>query len=77
MIKYWDYLSEYKFLKTKISYTVNKVFESGTLLFGKELKNNHVFSILKKGNIPTWVDPKPLPFSLKASLNSLALIILS
>ena len=39
MIKYWDYLSEYKFLKTKISYTVNKVFESGTLLFGKELKN--------------------------------------
>ena len=39
MIKYWDYLSEYKFLKTKISYTINKVFESGTLLFGKELKN--------------------------------------
>ena len=38
MIKYWDYKSEYKFLKKKILHKINKVFESGTLLFGKELK---------------------------------------
>ena len=38
MIKYWDYLSEYKKLKREILNSVNKVFESGTLLFGQELK---------------------------------------
>ena len=38
MIKYWDYLSEYRKLKREILNAVNKVFESGTLLFGQELK---------------------------------------
>ena len=38
MIKYWDYLRVYKKLKYKILNSVNKVFESGTLLFGLELK---------------------------------------
>ena len=38
MIKYWDYLSEYRKLKHEILNSVNKVFESGTLLFGQELK---------------------------------------
>jgi len=38
MIKYWDYLHEYKKLKREILNSVNKVFESGTLLFGEELK---------------------------------------
>ena len=38
MIKYWDYLSEYRKLKREILNSVNKVFESGTLLFGQELK---------------------------------------
>ena len=38
MIKYWDYLREYKKLKREILNSVNKVFESGTLLFGQELK---------------------------------------
>ena len=37
MIKYWDYLREYKKLKREILNSVNKVFESGTLLFGQEL----------------------------------------
>ncbi len=37
MIKYWDYLREYKKLKREILNCVNKVFESGTLLFGQEL----------------------------------------
>jgi hypothetical protein len=37
MIKYWDYLREYKKLKHVILNSVNKVFESGTLLFGQEL----------------------------------------
>ena len=39
MIKYWDYLREYKKLKHEILNSVNKVFESGILLFGQELKN--------------------------------------
>ncbi len=38
MIKSWDYLREYKKLKREILNSVNKVFESGTLLFGRELK---------------------------------------
>ena len=38
MIKYWDYLREYRKLKREILNSVNKVFESGTLLFGEELK---------------------------------------
>ena len=38
MIRYWDYLREYKELKREILYSVNRVFESGTLLFGEELK---------------------------------------
>ena len=37
MIKSWDYLREYKKLKREILNSVNKVFESGTLLFGQEL----------------------------------------
>ena len=31
MIKYWDYLREYKKLKHEILNSVNKVFESGNL----------------------------------------------
>ena len=38
MIKYWDYLREYKKFKPEILRSVNKVFESGKLLFGEELK---------------------------------------
>ena len=38
MIKYWDYLREYRKLKREILNSVNNVFESGTLLFGEELK---------------------------------------
>ena len=38
MIQYWNYLREYNSNK-KILNTVNKVFKSGTLLLGKELKN--------------------------------------
>ncbi len=37
MIKYWDYLREYKKLKREILSAVKKVFKSGTLLFGQEL----------------------------------------
>ncbi len=37
MIKYWDYLREYKKLKREILNSVNKVFKSGTLFFGQEL----------------------------------------
>ena len=33
MIKYWNYLNEYKKLKREILISVNKVFDSGTLLF--------------------------------------------
>ena len=39
MIKYWDYKYEYKGLKRNILNLVNKVFSSGSLLLGKELKN--------------------------------------
>ena len=39
MIQYWNYLREYKNNDKKILNTVNKVFKSGTLLLGKELKN--------------------------------------
>jgi len=38
MIKYWDYSKEYKRFRRKILDSVNKVFSSGTLLFGNELK---------------------------------------
>ena len=38
MIKYWEYLREYRKLKHKILSSVNKVFESGTLIFGQELE---------------------------------------
>ncbi len=38
MIKSWYYLREYIKLKREILNSVNKVFESGTLLFGHELK---------------------------------------
>ena len=38
MTKYWDYLREYRKLKREILNSINKVFESGTLLFGQELK---------------------------------------
>jgi len=39
MIQYWNYLREYKNNDKKILNSVNKVFKSGTLLLGKELKN--------------------------------------
>jgi len=39
MIQYWNYLREYKNNSKKILNTVNKVFKSGTLLLGSELKN--------------------------------------
>ena len=38
MIKYWNYLREYNNDK-KILNSVNKVFKSGTLLLGNQLKN--------------------------------------
>ena len=38
MIEYWSYLKEYKTEKKKILNLVDKVFKSGTLLLGKELK---------------------------------------
>ncbi len=38
MIKYWDYLREYKKEKKNILNSVDKVFKSGTLLLGNELK---------------------------------------
>ena len=39
MIQYWNYLREYKSNDKKILNLINKVFKSGTLLLGKELKN--------------------------------------
>jgi len=39
MIQYWNYLREYKANNKKILNSVNKVFKSGTLLLGSELKN--------------------------------------
>ena len=39
MIQYWNYLREYKTNNKKILNSVNKVFKSGTLLLGNELKN--------------------------------------
>ena len=38
MIQYWSYLREYKNQKNFFLNSVNKVFQSGTLLFGNELK---------------------------------------
>ena len=38
MIQYWNYLREYKNQKKNILNSVDKVFQSGTLLFGNELK---------------------------------------
>ena len=38
MIQYWNYLNEYKAEKKKILNLVDKVFKSGTLLLGNELK---------------------------------------
>jgi|TARA_B110000027_G_scaffold133704_1_gene162954 aminotransferase EvaB len=38
MIQYWNYLNEYKIEKNKILNSVDKVFKSGTLLLGNELK---------------------------------------
>ena len=37
MIKYWEYSKEYKNLRSKILYNIDKVFKSGKLFFGKEL----------------------------------------
>ena len=37
MIKVWDYLDEYKELRTEILDTVDEVFQSGTLVFGSKL----------------------------------------
>ena len=38
MIQYWNYLRENKNQKKNILSLVDKVFQSGTLLFGNELK---------------------------------------
>ena len=38
MIQYWNYLREYKNQKKNVLNSVDKVFQSGTLLFGNELK---------------------------------------
>ena len=38
MIQYWSYLREYKSLKKKILDSVDKIFQSGTLILGDELK---------------------------------------
>ena len=38
MIQYWNYLNEYKLEKKRILNSVDKVFKSGTLLLGNELK---------------------------------------
>ena len=38
MIQYWNYLREYKNQKKNVLNLVDKVFQSGTLLFGNELK---------------------------------------
>jgi len=38
MIEYWNYLNEYKIEKKRILDLVDKVFKSGTLLLGNELK---------------------------------------
>ena len=38
MIQYWSYLREYKNLKKNILNSVDKIFQSGTLLLGDELK---------------------------------------
>ena len=38
MIQYWNYLREYKNLKKNILNSVDKIFQSGTLLLGNELK---------------------------------------
>tara|TARA_B100000787_G_scaffold168863_1_gene158535 strand:- start:1080 stop:2207 length:1128 start_codon:yes stop_codon:yes gene_type:complete len=38
MIQYWNYLNEYKVEKKKILKTIDRVFKSGTLLLGEELK---------------------------------------
>ena len=38
MIQYWNYLREYKNQKKNILNSVDKVFQSGTLFFGNELK---------------------------------------
>jgi len=38
MIQYWSYLREYKNLKKNILISVDKIFQSGTLLLGNELK---------------------------------------
>ena len=38
MIQYWNYLREYKNQKKNVLNAVDKVFQSGTLLFGNELK---------------------------------------
>tara|TARA_B100001996_G_scaffold349840_1_gene308813 strand:+ start:84 stop:1208 length:1125 start_codon:yes stop_codon:yes gene_type:complete len=37
MIKVWDYLDEYKELRTEILDVVDEVFQSGTLVFGSKL----------------------------------------
>ena len=39
LITVWDYKEEYKNLRTKILYLVNKVFKSGSLILGNEVKN--------------------------------------
>jgi dTDP-3-amino-2,3,6-trideoxy-4-keto-D-glucose/dTDP-3-amino-3,4,6-trideoxy-alpha-D-glucose/dTDP-2,6-dideoxy-D-kanosamine transaminase len=38
MIKVWDYLDEYKELRTEILDVVDEVFQSGTLVFGPKLE---------------------------------------
>lgn len=38
MIKFWDYAIEYKELKKKIFNNIDKVFKSGDLIFGRQIK---------------------------------------
>ena len=37
MIKVWDYLKEYEFLREEILNAVDEVFKNGTLIFGPKL----------------------------------------
>jgi aminotransferase EvaB len=51
MIKYWEYSKEYKNLRSKILYKIDKVFKSGKLFFGKELlKFENIFLRYNKAN---------------------------
>ena len=38
MIKVWDYLKEYEYLREEILEAVDQVFKDGTLIFGPKLQ---------------------------------------